>query len=207
MLLVFAQREEGSGKFISPEVENVSEMEDIGEPQVSLRTTCEHKKRKGLGPRARLAATDMGALRKTTPVLKPFVDHVRDRFPEKADVLDLARHDTTGFALPSQASTREDISFKRAGKAGAAEQRRKECLLIESEDKLMADYVDLCTQESNLHDEAHYDAQSKVAVKAAVVSQLIRQIRSQWLDAKKGVVDAAADISPDSTPRRSSSFP
>ena len=71
----------------------------------------------------------------------------------------------------------------------------------------MADYVDLCTQESNLHDEAYYDAQSKVAVKAVVVSQLIRQIRSQWLDAKKGVVDAAADIAPDSTPRRSSSFP
>ena len=129
-------------------------MEDIGEPRVSLRTTHEYKKRKGLGPRARLAATEIVALQKTTPVLKPWVDHVRDRFPEKADVLDLARHDTTGFALPSQASTREDISFKRAGKAAAAEQRRKEFFSIESEDKLMADYVDLCTQESNLHDEA-----------------------------------------------------
>ena len=125
------------------------------------------------------------------------LDHVRDRFPKKSDVLGLVRHDTTGLALPAQASTREGISFKRAGKAAAAEQRRKEFLLIESEDKLMADYVDLCTQESNLHDEAHYDAQSKVAVKAVVVSQLIRQIRTQWLDAKKGVVGAAADISPD----------
>jgi hypothetical protein len=71
----------------------------------------------------------------------------------------------------------------------------------------MADYVDLCSQECNLLDEEHYDAESKVAGKAALVTRLVQQLRMNWLDAKKGVANAAVDIAPDSVPRRCSFLP
>ena len=71
----------------------------------------------------------------------------------------------------------------------------------------MADYVDLCTQECNLLDEEHYDAASKVVGKAALVTKLAQQIRMNWLDARKGVVNAAVDIATDNVPRRCSFLP
>ena len=192
---------------MSPEGQHAIEIDEVevGEPRVSLRTIYNYKIAKGLGARARLP--EGLSLPKTTPLLKPFADHARDRFPEKAEVLDQVRHGSEGYMLPSHASSKAEAEFRNAGKDAAREQRRKEHLLIASEDKLMADYVDLCTQECNLLDEEYYDAASKVVGKAVLVTKLIQQIRMNWLDARKGVVNAAVDIATDSVPRRWSFLP
>ncbi len=63
----------------------------VEEPIVTLRNIYLHKLENNLGPCAAITCV----LQKDVPILQPYVDHIRDRHPDKCAVLDAVEHDMT----------------------------------------------------------------------------------------------------------------
>jgi len=160
------------------EAYEVEDAQCVGDSRVTIRTIAEYKKRHGIDARTFI---DNTKLSKTHPVLRSWVEHVRLRHPEASELLDRVPHNGDWYTLPGDAASKSEPIFKEKGKTAARAQRRAEHTIVETEGKLMTEYIDLCKQKSNLlGDEAYYSAASQVGVKAILVTELIRTIRHNW---------------------------
>jgi hypothetical protein len=160
------------------EAYEVEDAQHVGDPRVTIRAIHAHKTKHGIDARTYMDTTKMSTIR---PVKRSWVEHVRLRHPEASEVLDLVPHNDDWYTLPGDAASKSESVYRQKGKTAARAQRRAEHTIVETERKLMADYIDLCKQESNLlGDEAYYTSASQVAAKAVLVAQLIRTTRHNW---------------------------
>jgi hypothetical protein len=160
------------------EAYEVEDAQYVGGPRVTIRAIHEYKTQQGIDARTFIDTTKIST---TRPVQRSWVEHVRLRHPEASEVLDRVPHNEDWYTLPGDAASKSEFVYREKGKTAARAQRRAEHTIVETERKLMADYIDLCKQESNLlGDEAYYTSASQVAAKAVLVTQLIRTIRHNW---------------------------
>jgi hypothetical protein len=94
-----------------------------------------------------------------------YVDHVRGRFPDKAELLDKMKHHNE--LLPSPRPSVQRMRLALNGKKGHRKCALKEARAVETEHAVVLQYLDVCTQELNLHtDPSNFHPQSSVASKA-----------------------------------------
>ena len=81
-----------------------------------------------------------------------YVDKVRERFPDKAELLEMVKHHNRGeYVLPSSRPSVQRMRLTLNGKKGYRKYALKEARTVETEHAVMLQYLDVCTQELNLH--------------------------------------------------------
>jgi hypothetical protein len=113
-----------------------------------------------------------------------YVDQVRERFPDKAELLEKVKHHNKDeYVLPSSRPSLQRMRLTLNGKHKYRKYALKEARTVETEHAVMLQYLDVCTQELNLHtDLSNFRSQSSVASKAILVIHLLRAIRANWID-------------------------
>jgi hypothetical protein len=115
------------------------------EPRVTIRSAWLKRKALGLRDGADLPDEHRKLLLPTTPELKPYWQHVLERFPQEGDLLGKLTHNEAPYVLPSSEIAERELSSMN--KAKRENRRQKEYRLCEAEEAMMVAYLARCREE------------------------------------------------------------
>ena len=143
---------------------------------------------------ARFSKGTWTGLQLTKSVTKPCCEHVVDRCPHLADLMDQLPHDLTPRALPSSLPSRQHAALVKLKARKFERVALKEATIVRGEDVAMLECADLCKQELNLlTDNACFNRTGRECLQATHVCALVRGIRMHFLDSNKTVTKIAED--------------